>query len=219
MKNNRWIVFTVLALISALSLAGCGQETASTDVQASMQQTTDASQAQTQDSATATAEENAIYGEVTAVDGSTITLQIGTLNQGRLGEDGAPPSGAGQDNDGAQPSGMPSDMPSGEQPSGMPSDIPSGEQPSGMPSNMPSGGQRPSMLTLTDETKTITIPDESIVTVTGQDSQETGLAAIKVGSTLEVVYAQDGETIASVVVMNGGGFSGGSGGGSTPAAS
>lgn len=201
MKKYRLIISALLVLFTAVLLAGCGQGTAAADTQ----QTQGGSQAQ----ATAPAsEENTIYGNVTAIDGSSITLELGTLNQEAMpgGQDGAPPAGAqGSGQAGEAPSGMPSDLPSGGQPSGMPS----GEQ----PPETPSDGARPSMLTLTGETKTITISDESIITVTGQDSQKTGLAAVREGSTLKVVFAQDGQTIQSVVVLNGGGgFPGGADG-------
>jgi hypothetical protein len=206
MKKNRLIILASLALVSALIFAGCGQGTAGTDAQSKGQQNQDEGRAQTQGSASAANEENAIYGNVTAIDGSTITLQLGALNQNEPagGQDGTPPSGAGQG--GGQDAGQPSKMPSG---------LPSGAQASALPSN----GQRPSMLTLTDETRIITIPDESIVTVAGRDNQDTGLGAIQVGSTLKVVYAQDGAAIQSVVVMNAGGFTGKESGGSAPSAS
>jgi hypothetical protein len=211
MKKYRLIIFALLAVLAVVTLTGCGQGAASADMQSSVQQTQGETQAQAQSGAAAE-DKDAIYGNVTAIDGNNITLELGTVNQGALpdGQDGAPPSGAGQGNgqDGGQPSGMPSDMPSGEQPSGMPSD-------------MPSGGERPSMLSLTGETKTITVSDESVIATTGSDSQKTGLAAIQVGSTVKVVYAQDGETIQSITVMNGGeGFPGSAGGGrNTPGAS
>jgi|GEM_PF-468179 len=205
MKKNRLIIIALLSVFTALMLAGCQTQASGEDSQSSEQQTAEASQAQPQSSASAVQEDNAVYGTVTAIDGNTVTLELGTLNENAQlnGQDG-PGQGGGQNGkpSGSAPSDMPSDMPSGD----MPSDMPSGE----MPSDMPSDGERPSMLTSTGETITITIPDESIITVTGVEGQETGLAAIQEGSTLKIVYAQDGETIQSVVVLNGGdGFSGG----------
>ncbi len=208
MRKKRLIVFLLVAVFASLLLAGCQAEETTESQETSQEQTQAESQdVQTEASAATTETENAIYGNVTAIDGTSITLELGTLNEdmqtrgGQDGGEGQPPSGEGQD--GEEPAEMPSDMPS---PEDQPSDMPSGEQ----PSDLPSDGETPSMLTLTGETITITVDDESIIASFSDEDGETGLSAIEVGSTLKVVYADDGETVESITVMGGGmnGFSG-----------
>ena len=198
MRKKRLIVFLLVAVFASLLLAGCQAEEATESQDTSQEETQAESQdVQTEASAATTETENAIYGNVAAIDGTSFTLELGTLNedmQARGGQDGQgqPPSGEGQD--GEEPAGMLSDMPSGEQPSDLPSD-----------------GETPSMLTLTGKSITITVDDESIIASFSDEDGDTGLSAIEVGSTLKVVYADDGETVESITVMGGGmnGFSGG----------
>ena len=203
MKKSRITISIVL--IAAFLLTAC-----------SAQSTDQNSTAQSVVESTEPSDTNIIYGNVTAIDGSTITLALGTLNQDTA------PSGDGQteaqpsenrQNDGGQP----------PMPSGQPADMPSGQ-----PADMPSGDGQPSMLTLTGETIAITVTNENVITTpefnanqpdsqvgqqTSQPSaQKTGLAAIQAGSVLKIVYASDNETIQSITVINGfgGGFPGGS---------
>ena len=195
MKKIRFILMIVLA--AAFVFTACSAQTSDEN-----------SAAQSAASGDASNDANAIYGNVTAIDGSTITLALGTLNQDAVpdgdGQPGAQPSGDGQNDDGPPP------------------------MPSGQPSGIPSGGEQPSMLTLTGETIAITVTDENVINTpefnaNQPDSQEsrqssqpsaqkTGLAAIQAGSVLKIVYASDNETIQSITVMNGfgGGFPGGS---------
>ena len=196
MKKSRITISIVL--IAAFLLTACSAQTSDEN-----------SAAQSAASGDASNDANAIYGNVTAIDGSTITLALGTLNQDAV------PDGDGQP--GVQPSG---DRQNG---GGQLADMPSGQ-----PAGMPSGGGQPSMLTLTGETIAITVTDENVITTpefnanqpdsqvsrqTSQPSaQKTGLAAIQTGSMLKIVYASDNETIQSITVINGlgGGFPGGS---------
>lgn len=225
MKKGRVTLLIVFIFIAAFLAAACSAQPAnensqpeSSDESSPAQSASESSPAQSAGSGETSNDENTIYGNVTAIEGSSITLALGTLNQdsvpGGNEQRGAQPSGDGQNGGGQAPSGMPS---------GQPSDMPSGQ-----PSGMPSGGEQPSMLTLTGETITIAISDESLITTPGfnantsrQDSQQsseptdqkTGLAAIQTGSVLQVVYASDNETIQSITVMNG--FRGGQNGGNT----
>lgn len=116
-----------------------------------------------------------VYGKVTAISGSKVTLSLGTLN--------SPPSGS-------QPSGAPDNQQNSSQPSGAPSNqqnssqssVTPAAQPSGTPSsdnsnsaqttttpgaqNGSSSGQQsggPDLLTLTGESVTINISDTSIL--------------------------------------------------------
>ena len=205
MKLSRKTLIVAFVLIAAVLLTSCGQaQSASANAPAQ--------------SATAGAsanEQNTIYGNVTAISGSNITLALGTLNMA------------------ANPSGQPgvSGAPSGNGQNGQ-------SNSSTRPSGMPSGGQQASMLTLTGETRTITVTDESVISLPGMgqqngqqsaqpsggqtdgqnpqfSSQKGSLADIQVGSMLRVVYASDNTTIQSIVIMNG--FNRGNSGGQNTA--
>ncbi len=59
-------------------------------------------------------------------------------------------------------------------------------------------------LTLSGEKKTITITDESIITLQKSDSSITGLDAIEVGNTLKIVYTHDSvnnETLTVIEIL------------------
>lgn len=157
-----------------------------------------------------------IYGQVTAIDGQNITIEVGTLNENGGGPKGSTPNGEA-------PSG---EVPSGEAPSGEKSTDDSKDESSGEVPEKPEGEdnnstsedvdkkEKPSgdfsMLTLTGEEKTITITDESIISSRTTEGTESGLASIEVGSTLMLTYVEDtdgSETLSTVDVM--GGLSGG----------
>jgi predicted small secreted protein len=192
MRKRRLKLLIVFVVAAAFLLSACTSQSADN----ALRQSADETAQPAADANGQSDDANTIYGSVTAINGSSITLELGTFNQDAF------PNGGGQR--GGQ---APSDMPS--------------VQPSDMPS-----GQRPSMLTLTGETTTITVTDESVITTPqfgrnetgGQNGRQevqpsdmqTGLAAIQEGSVLKVVYASDSKTIQSITVMNG--FSGGPGG-------
>ncbi|MFZ5973912.1 MAG: proline-rich domain-containing protein [Bacillota bacterium] len=165
-KIRKWIAVLVVAA-SVMGLAACGQQSASTEA-------------------------NTIYGTVTAIDGSKITLAVGTLNTSM--PQGTPPAG------GQGPQGTP---PAGQAPQGTPPA--DGQAPQGSPSADGGQGRKGGMLTLTGEEKTITVTDESVITVQDTSSSKTGLAAISAGSTLKIVYdSANSDKITSIVVMGGG---------------
>ena len=148
-----------------------------------------------------------VYGKVTGVDGSNITLALGEMSERTM--DGAMPSGTPQD--GTRPSGAPEGFSdNGAAPSGtpqMPAD--DGAMPSGAPQNgndamkgqggMPGG--RGGSFTENGETSTITIDDESIIKVQSRNEQNSGsLEDITVDSILVIEYADDG-SISSILVQ------------------
>jgi len=149
--------------------------------------------------ATATAG-TTVYGKVTKVDGNRITIAVGTSNmpQGNVGDgerpDGTPPA----NRDGQQPQGTPPANRDGQQPDGTPSAEGNGQQPDG---TLPADGNGQGMLTLTGEEKTITVTDESVISVP-DGSEESGLAAITVGRIIRIDYDQN-QSITSIQVMGG----------------
>jgi hypothetical protein len=206
MIRKAWAATASLALILMMA-AGC-QSSAGSTISASA------------------AGETTIYGQVTAIDGSSITLALATMSQNA-------PSGE-------MPSG---EMPSGEMPSGdmpaMPSDgsIPSegaqpsgsqdtdavssatqnteGEQPSGEAPSMPSGGQggQRGGVELTGEEQTITISDNTAITIQSRDGSTEGtLSDIEAGDILSVTMS--GNSVTAITIMQmGGGMAGGQPGG------
>lgn len=200
--------------VQLITLTACGGKTASTDTQTAVsQETADQGTNTTEDASANTADQNTnmLYGEVTAVNGSDVTISVGTLN-----ENASQPGrkGPGSDQSGDQKGGgQPPEQQSGDErapgkgqsqdKAGAPVDEQSGDQQSGETPKMPS------MLTLTGEEKTITISDESVITSNTPDSSTSGLSAVTVGSTIAITYAEDGTTISKVEVM---GAQGGPGG-------
>ena len=165
---------------------------------------------------------SSVTGQVTAVDGSSVTLLLGEMAENPTGDasaaeapsvrpdssETAPSSSpSGEAPSGGAPSG---DAPSGDAPSG---GAPSGETPaSGAPSgNAPSGGGAMSSFTAGEESVTITITDSTVITVAGMgESTEGTIDDITVDSILEVSFGDD-NTVTSITVRNamGGGNMGG----------
>lgn len=164
----------LLAAACAATLAACGTNAAVTEEDA-----------------------NTVYGTVTAVDGQTVTLALGTPEEQDFAQGGRP-VGTGNGPPGTFPAG-------GQGPEGTPPANASpgtGQRPEGAP---PAGGQNGGFggmsLTPTGEERTITVADESVITARGGDAS--GLDAIQVGSILMIVYDADGKTITSIQVMGG----------------
>ena len=182
-------------------------------------------------SAAASLSQSTVYGKVTAVSGSKITLSIGALKTGTASSSnnapqGTPPSGGQGNGTGTAsssnnaPQGTP---PSGGQGNGTGTASGSSNAPQGTP---PSGGQSGTsdMLTLTGETKTVTISDTGILTkqstqASGSQTNTAGTASnssassaslsdITMGSILKLTYNSD--TLVSVMIMVGTGGQSGS---------
>ncbi|MBW7573866.1 hypothetical protein [Caproiciproducens faecalis] len=133
----------LLAAVCAVSLAACSSQAAAADT---------ASQSA---SGNDTDNQTTVYGKVTAVNGSKITLVLGTLNRGEGGQrrEGGNQSGASRSGEKGNP---PSKNSTGSGSSHSESQNPK-QSDSGKAGNL-------GLLTLTGETKTITISDESVVT-------------------------------------------------------
>ncbi|QNK41667.1 hypothetical protein [Caproicibacter fermentans] len=170
----------------------------------------------------AAADQNVVFGKVTAVDGNKITIAVGTLNTDGHSKDRTPGTtqdGSRSDTDhSGKPQSGGKDRPanqSGDQANAA-SKAPSG---GGNGSRPEDGGNR-DMLTLTGETKTITISDESILSAqqmmggpassgetvskqTESGEESASLSDIQDGTVLKVTYQSDGETLSSVVILGG----------------
>ncbi|MBE6830620.1 MAG: hypothetical protein E7519_10455 [Ruminococcaceae bacterium] len=173
----------LLAAVCTVGLAACSSQTTAAS--------TTASQSASQQSVD---NQTTMYGKVTAVDGSKITLALGTLNRGEGG--GRQESGKGQG--GASGSEQKGNPPSKDDTAS------GGNNSEGKNQKQPdSGGEGGfEMLTLTGETKTITISDESILTRQsmrgnrqtpggGKTEQGTGSTASSAGDTSDT-YSTEG---------------------------
>ncbi len=156
MKSNKLFRAAAVLLIAAniFAFTACSQQSASaaTTNTANVPNAENAQNGQT-----------AIYGKVTAVDGSKITLAVGTLNQrgGLPGNNSGTNSGnSGSGGWQGRPKGDSSNSGAGRAPRGNSSRSSSGFRQGGAPN----GWQGGDLLTMTGETKTITITDPSIIT-------------------------------------------------------
>jgi|GEM_PF-3269331 len=185
------------ALALALCAAGCGGASApvvSTDGSPSAASVVESGEQASQSS-------EAVMVRVTAVDGSTITADLGEAAQGGMPD--------GQKPDGQAPSG------SGQTPPQAPAD---GQAPSGAPdgqSGMPDGGQKPDgqkpdggkggqdQFTSTGKSVTFTIGASTEITGGGKDASGAAQSDIKAGSILLVTLGSD-NTALKISILGGG---------------
>lgn len=211
-------------LLAAGLLGGCGQQstTASTAAstseaagEASSTASSDAPESSVAEGTVSQAShngkskpgENGLLGRVTAIDGNVITLESmggGKRPDGELRESvGGKPAGApeasgaekppiDQDKTGAGPDKgeAPKGGEQGTTPERKPEDGKQGTPPTGAPGNKEA------------ETVSVTLPDDCEVLLERQGENTAGTAAdIVVGGMIRITYAEDGETVQTVTVM------------------
>ena len=139
-----------------------------------------------QSAATESGEEKveSYLGQITAIDGNVISIALAEKPEA---PDGEAPSG--EKPDGPVPDGN-GDTPNGEAPAG---EVPSGEAPDGQ---KPEKDMLDEMtITLSGDTATITVNDDTIITIDGADAT---LDDLQVGDT--VSFFLDGEVVTSLSV-------------------
>ena len=178
MKNKRWAVMLCFVLALAV-MAGCQSSTSGSG-----------------NSATAS-DDTTVFGQVSSIDGNSITLALGTMSQRR--ETGEMPSGempsfgAGEMPSGGMPSFEAGEMPSGGIPSFEAGEM-QGDNNSGVPG-----------IELTGEKMTITVTDDTVITVQGMGANTEGsLSDIEVSSILSVTMS--GDAVTAITVMPSGGM-------------
>ena len=139
-----------------------------------------------QSTATESGEEKveSYLGQITAIDGNVISIALAEKPEAPDGEapNGEKPDGQAPDGNGGTPNG---EAPAGE--------IPSGEAPDGQ---KPEKDMLDEMtLTLSGDTMTITVNDDTIITIDGADAT---LDDLQVGDT--VSFFLDGEVVTSLSV-------------------
>lgn len=156
-------------------------------------------------------------GQVTQIDGSQITMQLGELAEATPGGGGQPPEMSGGQ---APTDGQPPEMPESETPADgqspeMPGETPADAQPPEMPDGQapadeeaPGGaGQQPPAggtpgFIAGEETLTFTITDATAIAVESAAGTSDGsLADIAVDAIVRVVFGEN-ETVASVTVLD-----------------
>ena len=215
MKYSKLLAMGCAVVLATAGMTGCGKTT--TD-------TTQTSEAEESESVTA---------QVTAIDGNTVTADLGEMAEMQAPGDGeAQKDGQGsgdEKSDDEKPDGeAPSDekpdgeapeKPDGEAPSGEKPDgeAPSGEKPdgeapsdnggenSGAPNGAPDGqGQAPSMFTASGESVTFTLTEDTQITVEqGSETTDGTADDIKEGSILELTLDSNNNAL-TVVVKNAG---------------
>lgn len=147
--------------------------------------------------------EAGVMGRVTAIDGSTLTLEVMRGGGRRMDKEGVSRPDGEKPDDASKPEEMPE---RGEAPgeggpggNGGPGG-PGGEKPDGMPEGGPKDGGMPDGA---GETLTVTLPDscEILVEQEGQTSADT-VSDIAVGSMVRIAYGDDKETVVSVTVLS-----------------
>lgn len=209
MKYAKLLAMGCAVALATVGMTGCTKTTADS---------TQTSEAEESESVTA---------QVTAVDGNTVTADLGEMAEMQAPGDGQAPGEAPEKPDGESTDGEAPEKPDGEAPSGetpakpdgdssdsqAPSDNGSGN--GGAPNGAPDGqGQAPSMFTASGESITFTLTDDTQITVEQQDGETTdGTAAdIKEGSVLELSLDADNNALMVVVKNAGGPGAGGNGG-------
>lgn len=191
--KNKLIALLLCVTVSCTLLGGCQSSLGNAQNDSSGSSSNVETGAETADSSQSetTRDDNAITGQVTAIDGNTITLALGE-RAARPDGDSTPP-GNGE---------KPSEPTSGDAVQTEDSDGTGGTPPSG-------NGGGPGGLTLTGEEKSITIDESTTITKDsmGQSSDAT-IDDITDGTILTVII--DGETVVSVTISD---FGGGNGGG------
>ncbi|MFU0832880.1 MAG: hypothetical protein ACFWUC_08070 [Oscillospiraceae bacterium] len=179
MKKNQSIRFGVLALafVCMIATSACSSAQTEDSSEISSAKPSEQSEATMPDeNSSSLGNYTTIYGKVTSIDGNEITLAVGTLNaidamSGATGKNqpidqaaNGQPNGQGQ----GQPNAQPNEQ------NGMPQGNETAVPQSG--SNSEANAQLPDLLTLTGESKTIVIEDESILfkTTMGRESGPQG---------------------------------------------
>lgn len=205
--KKKYVAILMGIVMTAAMLSGCGQQgnTENTTPNTSVESNGEEQQS------------DEVLGEVTEVGEEAITIAVGTKKD--MGE--APGGGSGENGEkpeGEAPGGENREKPEGEAPSGGNGEKLEGEAPRGGNG----GGEKPSMLDLTGEEKTISITDSTVITKTsmgkpGDDTEDSSkeestetiaLSDISVGDTVSVTLDEDGTATAITVQSMSGGMGG-----------
>ena len=195
--------------LMAFSLAACGSQNAASSSTSTPQVT------------------SAVVGKITALDGTTVTLQLGELTENQPGDPpsqgGAQPSGDNADGDSStsstqtppeQPEGDNNTQGTGDSSSSTDAQNGSSTPPSGQ-NAPPSDGQGPapdSTFTTGEETTTVDLSGAAVTKESQSGTTDASLSDLAVGDVIEVTMGED-NTATAVVIKSVGGAPDGSGSG------
>ena len=177
MKYAKLLAMGCAVALATVGMTGCTKTTADS---------TQTSEAEESESVTA---------QVTAVDGNTVTADLGAMAEMQAPGDGQAPGSENSDSEKSD-----NQKPQGETP----------EKPNGAPDGQ---GQAPSMFTASGESITFTLTDDTQITVEqGSETTDGTVDDIKEGSILELTLDADNNALTVVVKNAGGPGAGGNGG-------
>lgn len=195
--------------LMAFSLAACGSQNAASSSTSTPQVT------------------SAVVGKITALDGTTVTLQLGELTENQPGDppsqDSTQPSGDNADGDSStsstqtppeQPEGDNNTQGTGDSSSSTDAQNGSSTPPSGQ-NAPPSDGQGPapgSTFTAGEETTTVDLSSATVTKESQDGTTDASLSDLAVGDVIEVTMGED-NTATAVVIKSVGGAPDGSGSG------
>lgn len=199
MKYSKLLAMGCAVALATAGMTGCGKTTTDTT------QTSE------------TEESESVTAQVTAVDGNTVTADLGEMAEMQAPGDGEAPekpdgeAPSDEKRSGEAPSGEKADGEAPEKPERDSTDGEAPEKPEGDSQNggAPDGqGQAPSMFTASGESITFTLTDDTQITVEqGSETANGTTDDIKEGSILEVTLDSDNNAL-TVVVKNAGGNGG-----------
>lgn len=201
-------VLTAAMVMTGFTACGGSTTASAASTEASENKETIASESTTEQNTVESSEEKveSYLGQITAIDGNVISIALAEKPEAPEGEAPVGEAPSGEKPDGQAPDGN-GGAPNGEAPTG---EAPSGEKPNGQTSDgngsAPNGeapnGQKPEKdmldemtLTLSGDTMTITVNDDTIITIDGADAT---LDDLQVGDT--VSFFLDGEVVTSLSV-------------------
>lgn len=196
MKQKKMVALLCVCMLEiAMVLGGCGSQNADTaSADTTNEQSDDTDTAESDGTATETTEEITIFGEISAIDGDTLTIAL--AEQPTRGEAPSKEAPTGKAPTGKAPAG---EAPTGEMPTEEGStEMPDGDKPSGDKPGKESSDGIDMKIILTGEEQTITVDEDTVITANGENADSSAL------STDEVVnVVLQGEKVISITVGGG----------------
>ena len=184
-------VLTAAMVMTGFTACGGSTTASAASTEASENKETIASESTTEQNTVESSEEKveSYLGQITAIDGNVISIALAEKPEAPEGEAPVGEAPSGEKPDGQAPDGN-GGAPNGEAPTGK---APNGEAPNGQKPEKDMLDQM--TLTLSGDTMTITVNDDTIITIDGADAT---LDDLQVGDT--VSFFLDGEVVTSLSV-------------------
>ena len=196
-------VLTAAMVMTGFTACGGSTTASAASTEASENKETIASESTTEQNTVESGEEKveSYLGQITAIDGNVISIALAEKLEAPNGEAPTGEAPSGEKSDGQAPDGN-GGAPNGEAPTGDKTDGQAPDGNDGAPNGEASDGQKPEKnmldemtLTLSGDTMTITVNDDTIITIDGADAT---LDDLQVGDT--VSFFLDGEVVTSLSV-------------------